>query len=40
MDTDAAPVIHAPRKCPIHLKDELKKEIDKMAGDDIISKVR
>lgn len=24
------PIIHAPRKCPIHLKDELKAELDKM----------
>ena len=36
---EAQPVIHAPRKCPIHLKDELKAEMDKMVKDKIIRKV-
>ena len=36
---EAQPVIHAPRKCPIHLKDELKVEMDKMVKDKIIRKV-
>ena len=27
---DAVPLIDAPRKCPLHIKDELKAEIDKM----------
>ena len=33
---EAQPVIHAPWKCPIHLKDELKAEMDKMVKDKII----
>ena len=36
---EAQPVIHALRKCPIHLKDELKAEMDKMVKDKIIRKV-
>ena len=36
---EAQPVIHAPLKCPIHLKDELKAEMDKMVKDKIIGKV-
>ena len=33
------PDVHAPRKCPIHLKDELKSELDKMLTIDVIRKV-
>ena len=36
---EAQPVIHALRKCLIHLKDELKAEMDKMVKDKIIWKV-
>lgn len=39
LDPTVPPVIHAPRKCPIHLKDEVKKEIEKMLEDKIIRKV-
>ena len=30
LEEESHPVIHAPRKCPIHLKDELKQELDDM----------
>ena len=36
---DAVPFIDAPRKCPLHIKDELKAEIDKMEGQQVIRKV-
>ena len=36
---DAVPFIDAPRKCPFHIKDELKAEIDKMEGQQVINKV-
>jgi hypothetical protein len=36
---DAKPVVHPPRKYPIQLKDELKKELDKMVDMDIITPV-
>ena len=36
---DAEPVIDAPRKCPIHVKDELKIEIDKLVTQGVIRKV-
>ena len=39
LDPDAVPVIHAPRKCPIHLRDELKAELEKMKNDDIIMRI-
>ncbi len=39
LDPEAAPVIHAPRKCPIHMKDEVKAELEKMTKDKIIRKV-
>ena len=39
LDPTITPVIHAPRKCPIHLKDEIKKELDKMVKDRVIKKV-
>ena len=29
-DPDVPPVVHAPRKCPIHIKDDIKKELDEM----------
>ena len=32
-------VIHALRKCPIHLKDEIKKGLDKMVKNRVIKKV-
>ena len=27
---DVPPVAHAPRKCPMHIKDDIKKELDEM----------
>lgn len=30
-DPDVPPVIHAPRKCPIHIKDDTTKELDEIA---------
>ena len=36
---DAVPFIDAPRKCPLHIKDELKAEIDKTEGQQVIRKV-
>ena len=36
---DAVPFIDAPRKCPLHIKYELKAGIDNMEGQTIIRKV-
>ena len=36
---DAEPYIDAPRKWPIHLKERIKEELDKMEMDDVIKKV-
>ena len=36
---DAEPFIDAPRKCPIHIKDELKLEIDNLVTHSVIRKV-
>ena len=38
MTSDAIPVVHTARKVPYLLKDELKKEFDRMKKDDIIDK--
>ena len=38
-DPDVPPVIHAPKKCPIYVRDELKKEIDEMIANDVIMKI-
>ena len=35
----AVPVVHPPRKYPIHLKDDIEKTLDKMESDEIIEKV-
>ena len=29
VDPDVPPVVHAPRKCPIHIKDDMKKNLMK-----------
>ena len=29
-DPDVPSVVHAPRKCPMHIKDDIKKELDEM----------
>ena len=36
IDPEIQPVIHAPRRCPIHIKDELKTELDAMVDQEII----
>ncbi|ELU15521.1 hypothetical protein CAPTEDRAFT_29505, partial [Capitella teleta] len=36
---DAHPVIHAPRRCPGHLKDEIQSTLDDMENMGIISKL-
>ena len=33
------PIIPAPRECPIHMKDEVKAELDEMVSQRIIQKV-
>ena len=33
------PIVHAPRKCPIHMRDEVKAELDEMISQGIIQKV-
>ena len=33
------PIVHAPRKCPIHMRDEVKAELDEMVSQGIIKKV-
>ena len=39
LDPYAEPIVHAPRKCPIHLRNELRAEMEKMVQDDIIRKM-
>lgn len=39
LDPTVTPVIHPPRKCPIHLKDDLKKELDAMEQLEVIEPV-
>eukprot|EP00057_Strongylocentrotus_purpuratus_P020224 XP_011674698.1 PREDICTED: uncharacterized protein LOC105443347 [Strongylocentrotus purpuratus] len=39
LDPDVQPVVHAPRRYPIHLRDELKREFDDMEGNGVITKV-
>nr|XP_054752483.1 uncharacterized protein LOC129258054 [Lytechinus pictus] len=39
LDPDVQPVVHAPRRCPIHVRDELKREFDSMEGSGVIAKV-
>ena len=39
LDPDVQPVVHAPRRCPIHLHDELKREFDEMEVNEVITKV-
>ena len=38
-DPDVPPVIHAPRRCPIHIKDDIKKELDEMVSLGVIKPV-
>ena len=39
VDNSVTPVVHAPRRCSIHLKDEVKGELDNMERLGVISKV-
>ena len=39
VDQNVSPVIHAPRKCPIQMRDELKTELDTMVQQGVIKKV-
>jgi transposase InsO family protein len=39
IDKSVPPVIHAPRKCPIHLKDDIKRELDEMEQLGVITSV-
>ena len=39
LKSDIQPVIHAPRRCPIHIRDELKRELDSMEAQGVIAKV-
>ena len=38
-DPDVTPVVHAPRRCPIALKDEIKRELDTVEEMRVISRV-
>ena len=38
-DPDVPPVIHAPRRCPIHIKDDIKRELDEMVSLGVIKPV-
>ena len=38
-DPDVPPVVHAPRKCPIHIADDIKKELDEMVSLGVIQLV-
>ena len=40
LDPSVPPVVHPPRKVPIALKDEIKKELDDMVRNDIIDKIQ
>ena len=39
LDPTVTPVVHAPRRCPIHIKDEVKNEINQMVDLGVIEKV-
>ena len=39
LDPNAKPVIHPPRKIPASLREKLKKELDEMEKDGVISKL-
>ena len=38
-DSDVLSVVHAPQKCPIHIKDDIKKELDEMVSLGVIKPV-
>ena len=39
IDPDVLPVVHVPRKCPIHIKDDVKKDLDEMVNLGVIKPV-
>ena len=39
LDPAVTPVVHAPRRCPIHIKDDVRNEINQMVGLGVIEKV-
>ena len=39
LSENAQPVIHAPRRCPVHLREELKEELESMEKEGVITKV-
>ena len=39
LDPNVPPVVHAPRRVPVALRDALKEELDKLVGQDILSPV-
>ena len=39
IDPDVLPVVHTPRKCPIHIKDDVKKDLDEMVNLGVIKPV-
>ncbi|XP_045104351.1 uncharacterized protein LOC123499883 [Portunus trituberculatus] len=39
LDPDTRPVVHPPRKCPIHLREALEKELDRMQKLGVIEKM-
>ena len=39
LDPTVTPVVHASRRCPIHIKEEVKNEINHMVDLDVIEKV-
>ena len=39
LDPNVRPVVHAPRRCPIHVHDELKQELDNMEAQGVLTKV-
>lgn len=39
VDPDVPSVVHAPRKCPIHIKDDMRKELDEIIGLGVIKPV-
>ena len=39
IDKSVPPVVHSPRRCPIHLKDKVKTELEKMEELGVITKV-
>ena len=39
LKSDSVPVVHSPRRCPIHLKGEIQSELDSMEEQGIMEKI-